>query len=240
MNYFAHGRRFVDSPYFLAGTAVPDWLNIADRRVRVRGKHATPFADDADSRIAGLARGILQHHRDDAWFHGTWAFVEMSLEMTVLLRDALPEDRGFRPSFLGHILVELLLDSVLIAQQPRTLDAYYETLETVDPAVVQAAVNQMAPRPTQGLQELIPRFLAARFLPDYAEDGKLWFRLNQVMSRVGLPALPASFCDVLPQARRRVRDRWRELAASPEEPDNNDLAARTPVLHRLDPRETTA
>ena len=33
MNYFAHGVRFLEDPYFLAGTAVPDWLSVVDRRV---------------------------------------------------------------------------------------------------------------------------------------------------------------------------------------------------------------
>src|SRR3984957_18435669 len=38
MNYFAHGIRFVDRPWFLAGTALPDWLSVIDRRVRLRPK----------------------------------------------------------------------------------------------------------------------------------------------------------------------------------------------------------
>ena len=32
MNYFAHALPFLDRPYFVAGTAVPDWLTVADRR----------------------------------------------------------------------------------------------------------------------------------------------------------------------------------------------------------------
>ena len=40
MNYFAHGRSFIDHPYLLAGTAVPDWLNLVARRSRIRTKHS--------------------------------------------------------------------------------------------------------------------------------------------------------------------------------------------------------
>ena len=40
MNYFAHGRHFIDQPYLLAGTAVPDWLNVVDRSVRARPARA--------------------------------------------------------------------------------------------------------------------------------------------------------------------------------------------------------
>ena len=108
MNYFAHGLQFVQEPYLLAGTAVPDWLNVVDRRVRVRSKAALPFVDDPDDRTAAVARGVVRHHEDDAWFHRTRAFAELSWNFTVVIHDALSPDPGLRPSFLGHILVELL------------------------------------------------------------------------------------------------------------------------------------
>src|SRR5687768_7726430 len=111
MNYFAHGRRYVHDAYFLSGTAVPDWLNVVDRRVRVRSKAAQQFVDDSDPQVAALARGIVQHHYDDQWFHQTRAFAELSLRFTLEIRELLQPDDGFRPSFLGHILVELLLDA---------------------------------------------------------------------------------------------------------------------------------
>src|SRR6185295_18969823 len=112
-------------------------------RVRVRSKHALPFANDEDPRVAALARGIAQHHFDGGWFHETQAFVELTWEMTVLLRDGLPADEGFRPSFLGHILVELLLDWELITEDPAQLERYYGLFAEIDPLVVQSAVNRM-------------------------------------------------------------------------------------------------
>jgi hypothetical protein len=48
MNYFAHGRAYLDRPYFLAGTAVPDWLNVSDRGARVRRKQAEVRCRAAD------------------------------------------------------------------------------------------------------------------------------------------------------------------------------------------------
>lgn len=125
MNYFAHGREFMDDPFFLAGTAVPDWMNVVDRANRIRGKRASQFIEDADPWVARLAAGIVRHHADDAWFHETRPFAELSLDFARQVRDALPRDEGFRPHFLGHILVEILLDAVLIAEAPEQLEAYY-------------------------------------------------------------------------------------------------------------------
>ena len=224
MNYFAHALDVLDDPYMLAGTAVPDWLNVADRGVRVRSKHALPFIADADPRLAAVARGIVRHLQDDAWFHETATFHELSWRFTALVRDALPDDEGFRPSFLGHILVEILLDASLIARYPDRLETYYRQLAGLDPGVVQTAVNRMAPRSTERLAPLIPLFIGERFLWDYADDAKLWRRLNQVMRRVGLPLLPESFCELLPEIRRLVAEREAELLTNPI-PTKGSLAA---------------
>lgn len=213
MNYFAHGRRFLDDPYFVAGTAVPDWLSVVDRKVRVRDKHARPFVEDTDPRVAAIARGVLRHHADDAAFHVNAAFYELSAELTSRVRDLLPGDQGFRPSFLGHILVELLLDDALIARERAVLDRYYTVLGGVDPMLVEHAVNRMAARSTDRLAWFIERFLAEQFLSDYADDERLLFRLNQVMRRVNLPPLPDGFRGLLPAAREIVQSRCGELIA---------------------------
>ncbi len=211
MNYFAHGRRFTDDAYFLAGTAVPDWLNVVARRVKVRSKHARPFTDDADPRMASLARGVERHHVDDRWFHETRAFAELSWQFTVLVRDRLPPDDGLRPSFLGHILVELLLDACLIAEQPAELESYYHALHRIDACWVEAALGRMATAPPEKLAQFIPLFLNERFLWDYLDDGKLCYRLNQVLRRVGLAPLPEAFAELLPDMRRSVNQRREEL-----------------------------
>ena len=214
MNYFAHGRLFVDDPYFLAGTAVPDWLNVVDRRLRVRSHQARLHVDAPDERVARLAAGILQHCQDDAWFHGTRAFAELSLEVCRLLRERLPADDGFRPHFLGHILVEILLDAALIADDPARLDAYYDAIDRLDGHAVEAAVGTIGPRPPANLGTFIGLFSRERFLSDYLDDAKLLFRLNQVMRRVGLPLLPRGFEETLAVVRPLVRDRVDELLAA--------------------------
>jgi hypothetical protein len=204
MNYFAHAYLYLDDPYFVAGTAVPDWLSVADRRVRVRSKHLGPLENALDPRVAALGRGIRRHFRDDDRFHQTRAFAETSLALTVAVRDVLAGETGLRPFFLGHLLVELLLDASLIAQKPSRLDDYYRALAAVDRDLVQEGVNRVAPRPTVRLAYMIFEFCQARILSDYLEDAKLLVRLNQVMRRVTLAELPATFAAILPDARRLV------------------------------------
>jgi hypothetical protein len=215
MNYLAHGWRFAGDPYFLAGTAAPDWLSVIDRKTRLRSRTAAEFVADPDPILAAVARGIVQHHADDAWFHATAAFSDLNLAFAVEIRDCLPGDEGFRPSFLGHILVELLLDSALAEEQPERLDNYYAALAALDPAQTERAISRLATRPVERIIALIPRFTAERFLYDYLDDGKLLTRLNHIMRRVGLPALPGTLVELFPALRRRVRERKVELLTPP-------------------------
>lgn len=221
MNYFAHGLPHLDDPYFLAGTAVPDWLNVVNRRARVRPKQIATFLDSPDAATSAIANGIAQHHRDDAWFHSSRPFTELSLQLTVAARNALDQDAGFRPSFLGHILVEILLDAQLIKEQPHELERYYETLASIDPGALADAVGRMARQPVPLLAAFIPRFIAERFLPDYLDDEKLLGRLNQVMRRVKLPPLPVEFCNIFPAARQYIAARKDELLTIPNETETN-------------------
>lgn len=211
MNFLAHALPHLDRPYVVAGTAVPDWLSVIDRKVRVRSVVAQTLLDDEDVRVREIAEGIIQHHEDDRWFHGGRAFAELSMEFAVELREQLVGDEGFRPSFLGHILVELLIDADLIREEPNVLDSYYEALKSLSPLVVQQSVNRISKKETDRLELLVPHFIAERFLYDYASDDKLLFRLNQVMRRVRLPALPSQLIPWLQSARRRVSLRRDEL-----------------------------
>ncbi|QDT37922.1 hypothetical protein [Stratiformator vulcanicus] len=189
MNYFAHGCRYVDRPYFLAGTACPDWLSAVDRKVRLRARNVGPFIEGPDELRSEIAAGVSRHLEDDDWFHGSRAFAETTGHIAVLFRKHLGPDDGFRPGFLGHIAMELLLDAVLISRNPGLLDRYYEAVSSVEPDIVESAVNAMCPRSTENLSKLIPKFVEVRFLADYVHPERLMYRVNQVLKRVGLPVL---------------------------------------------------
>ena len=211
MNYFAHGYRFLDDPYFLVGTAIPDLLSVVDRKIRVRPRDAAAHVDGEDGVLARVARGVAQHHVDDAEFHVCQAFVDLSMQFSREIRDLVPSDDGMRPHFLGHILVELLLDSTLIEDRPEKIEEYYRAFGEVEGWVVEEAVNRMQSRRTERLAIWITLFTRERFLCDYPDDRRLFRRLNQVMKRVKLDPLPEKFCEMLPAARSQVRARRVEL-----------------------------
>jgi hypothetical protein len=227
MNYLAHSLACLADPYQVAGAAIPDWLGMTRPRLRCRSRHAQPFIDAEDQRLASIAQGVVRHHADDDWFHQTAAFGDLSLELARQVRAATGDDDGMRPSFLGHILVELLLDAAIIADDRSQVDGYYLALAEIDPEVVAAGVTRMTGSDGAPLASLIERFIAARFLYDYEEDGSLTYRLNQVMRRVGLCELPLAFLGILPVARELVAAKRSELLtpASPTAAGDSLLAS---------------
>lgn len=212
MNYLSHGYRFLDRPLFMAGTVVPDWLSVVNRKVRARSRLVQPVVDttgDDDIREVGL--GILQHHHDDAVFHSSPVFMELEGVVGAEFRTIMPDKFDHRPGFLGHIVVELMLDAVITEKEPALLDEFYNTMDSVNAETVQTAVNQMATRSTDKLAWFIGQFCEVKFLYDYATDEGMSFRLNQVLHRVRLPEMPAEAIRVLAKARQLLRHHSDEL-----------------------------
>jgi hypothetical protein len=212
MNYLAHGIRFLDRPYLMAGTAVPDWLSVVDRRVRMRAKRVEPLLEQwvPGTPEHETALGILQHLSDDDWFHTTVGFHDVTARLTALFRRQLPGDQYIN-GFLGHIVTELLIDAELSHRQPDLLEGYYSAMSSVDPRIIQTVVNTAAREPTDQLALFIPLFVQERFLHDYREAKSLLRRLNQVMKRVKLQPLPDSIVEVLGAGRELVASQLQEL-----------------------------
>lgn len=213
MNYLSHGVAFLDRPLVLAGSVVPDLLSAIDRRCRVRQRRLDPILEDksTESPVREVVEGLQAHLQDDHWFHGSEAFLEVSAKLTRLFRKAMPDDDTHRVGFLGHIVVELLLDRWIIEQNAQTLKQFYEAFAAVDPQIVQYTVNRAALRPTEKLIPFWHRFVEERFLADYVEPERMHRRLNHVMKRVGLPRLDDHLVDVLVEGHVLISDRAVDL-----------------------------
>ena len=190
-------------------------MNVVDRKNRARRQYAEPVMTADDPQVRTFAAGVVQHHDDDQWFHQQPAFVTLSTQFAVELRELLEKGMGHQAGFVGHISVELLLDAELASKNPGLLDQYYDCLRSLDAELVQSAASSICKRPVTLLETLLPRFISEGFLYDYLQDEKLLYRLNGVMRRVKLPPLPDSVSDWLASARSRVADHAGELLAAP-------------------------
>lgn len=218
MNYFAHAIRFLDRPYFLAGLAVPDWLSVVDRRVRVRTRDIERHSESLAGADLEVAAGIRQHLADDQWFHGTAAFYDVTGQLGRLFREqfvADPEER-WPYGFLGHLLCEMLIDSALDQRFPDRLDNYYNACGQIDGGLVGDLVERLTGKPVPNLRKFVELYRQERFLYDYADNQKLLRRVNQVMRRVELPVLPFETVTTLEKCRQVVARNLDLLLPDPE------------------------
>ena len=220
MNFLAHGYCWLDRPYFLAGTAVPDWLVVADRSIRLRWERVEGWSRRTDGPAGELAQGMLQHLRDDLCFHSNSAFIKLSRRLTQQLGEVLGERDNLRPAFLGHLLTELLLDAALAREDFSRISRYYHSLAGVCPEMIEAVVGEICGRATDRLAPMIRRFLSAQVLWDYLEDWALVNRVNQILRRTGFSPVGEEFVRILPQARSWVEtERAHLLAGIPAGPE---------------------
>ncbi len=214
MNYLAHGYRFVDRPWALVGTAVPDLMTIGDRRRRLRRQDIPEAASGMDAASADLAEGLHAHFHDDGWFHATPAFAEVSEALARVIRAAAGEQR-LRASVLGHIGTELLLDAELMRRDPGLLRAYTLAFDRVDPGGVAERVGRWAKRPPLLLHRVMRLVRGASLLDSYADDHGFVLRLSQVARRARLGQLPSALEREVPAMRALVRERADELLTDP-------------------------
>lgn len=223
MNYFTHAVRYLDRPLFAAGVCVPDWLSVVDRKARVRGKRIEQELSALNDSDREIALGIKQHLDDDRWFHGTPAFYRVTGELARIFKVNLPVEDEWRCGFLGHIIMELLLDSALIEYQPEKLQRFYRVLEEVNHLQVQEVTSALATKRVTELARLIGAFTRERFFDDYLQDDRLLFRLNQVMRRIQLDPLPEQLTDGLAEGRIIVRQAVHDLLPPEYFPERSDL-----------------
>ena len=98
MNYLAHGLAYLDgastdelTAYRVAGTALPDWLRVVDKRARLgrRGLDA-PKPAPLDARDVALLAGAEMHHEDDHLFHTADAFDDEAHRLSAAMREVAP------------------------------------------------------------------------------------------------------------------------------------------------------
>lgn len=204
MNCFTHALPHLDDAYMAVGCCLPDWLSACDRKCRLREKHAIQYIDHSDPVVSTIAKGVVQHHQDDDWFHKGPLFNKLILDFAVELRELFGNERTMRPSLVGHIVVELFIDSYLNSQFPGRLEYFYDQVKTVDGNRIQVAINLFATKPTDKLVDEIERFIRVRYLFDYDTDKGVVFRINKVFKRIKLDPLPDEILNWMPSARART------------------------------------
>ncbi len=191
MNFLAHfqiAAQFLmpKQPFsaYVVGTALPDLLPLAERRVRLRP--AQIAAAEARTEFeAALAAGVSAHLATDAVFHKTAAFASAQAEVSEMLAEAAFDGMRVRRFFVAHVLTELVLDATLLRADPAPADGFYEAFAAADFRSAAQWTEAVTGRALPHLPQVLTRFADAQYLRHYAEDDGVATGLSNLCRRAG-------------------------------------------------------
>ncbi len=190
MNFISHfylDRHRSDEPPFLLGIITPDLVGIFDRSIKLK-QHTLPQISLEQVRLHDLLfyKGVRRHFEADAVFHSCRFFVRETEGLAQILRNAFPESALPRSYFLAHILVELLLDKILIQQDPEILPEFYGQLQQIDYQEQLRLTEWVCQCPMPRYQAYLVRFLERQYLYEYQEWQHILFVLRRILDKVNI------------------------------------------------------
>jgi hypothetical protein len=178
-HYYCHGGT---SHEFNFGLLFPDFLGIVDRNYKLN-----QFLDDYDGGSTEFILGIKHHQlADELWHYGDY-FNEKTNAIKSLLKEYNMVERPFRPFFMTHVMLEILLDRTIVKHERQVAISLYESLEQIDPIFIEGLFkNQEVNMRFQGF---FKNFTENRYTLSYANNEKYIYALNRLFARVKHPAI---------------------------------------------------
>lgn len=190
MNLVAHyylDRDRVNS-YFVVGAATPDLLSIYNSSLRIKARHLKKMSEDQAGRITPpFLAGLYRHFFADGVFHLSPNFKEQTKRISNMLESYFPDLNIQRKFFIAHIMLELLIDKVLIDENPGILESYYGHFEALQPFRDLRKTSELAlGNELPNYEFYMKKFLRRKYLYEYAQFEHIAWVLRRILRRVGI------------------------------------------------------
>lgn len=183
MNFLSHYTVHHNSePVFNFGLLFPDFLGIISRGYKLK-----QFKKDFGSKNTHFLNGIAHHELADALWHESIFFREKCAGIKKILNDFGFVDKPFRPFFMSHVMLEILLDRTIVLKEERLTDDMYTSLEAVEKELIEN-INEIHPA-TREFGRFFANFRSNRYVFSYGSNEMFIYALNRLFSRVNHPQL---------------------------------------------------
>jgi len=189
MNYFSHyivlGNR--TDPYTVLGSILPDIAR--DSKPQYDGLF-TKQKRFSSKEHENLALGIWSHIESDKWFHNSDYFKESTQHIAKVIRDSDKVSLTKYTYFLAHILLELIVDQLLIVENPEGLVSFYEKIRQTSDAVYESFIREnLAEYDAEFFSSKKEQFVEQAFLNNYHNTNTLVNVSYHIFERVGISLL---------------------------------------------------
>lgn len=167
------------------GLALPDFV-----RNFVKGRRLKPNPNLVfqHTEMQLLHEGTMKHISRDARFHGSGFFKQASDRTGKLLTPAFKQACIPRSWWGAHLLTEMMLDRILMKENPVLIRQFYEDLERSNEVVVGDYILQNGIAETHDFFTRLDRFRQLQYLLRYIEDDAMVYSLSRVYMYVGVSA----------------------------------------------------
>lgn len=184
MNFISHYYfvRHSADPYLVLGMVLPDMVKNHRKSWNLRPKKQERQLLEREV-TASVYKGWELHVETDRLFHSSAFFKEQSSQIRKQIA-AIVTRLPFRPFFLAHVALELLLDSLLIIREEADAAHFYRLISRCDPAEV---IRFLEINHIDDALSFIPwfnSFVKNRYLYSYSETENLVYALDRTGRRV--------------------------------------------------------
>lgn len=184
MNFLSHyyfDRQLTD-PNMVLGMVLPDLVKNANKLWTAHPEKA-PEKFQNDPQLWAILGGWRRHLAVDKYFHSSVFFMEHTQRIRALIAPLL-ERSPVRPSFLAHISLELILDSLLILEDVINPSHFYSQLALADRKSIEKFLKLNSIEDTQRFFKFYDEFVEAEYLNSYRESHNIMYALNRICMRV--------------------------------------------------------
>ncbi|QEC50968.1 hypothetical protein EDD80_101587 [Anseongella ginsenosidimutans] len=184
MNFLSHFYLIQDNPdpYLVLGMVLPDMVKNHRKTWNLHPyKQAGQLEEDAVLR--SIYRGWELHLETDRRFHSSSFFSLHSVELRKQIAAVL-SGPPFRPFFLAHIALELLLDSLLIIQQRVDIGKFYLRLSACGEQDIVRFLEINGIHEAPSFTGWFRQFTRSAYLYSYSSPGNLSHALDSIGRRV--------------------------------------------------------
>jgi len=184
MNFLSHFYfdRNTSNPELVLGCVLPDLVKNANKSWNIHPEKKTHLFNDSD-KLQSILTGWQRHLDVDRYFHNSDFFMEHTQAIREKIAPIL-EDSVVRPSFLAHISLELMLDSILLTVEGINAFHFYDQLARVERDVVRHFLELNKVTDTNKFFRFFDQFLEVNYLHSYSESENLIYALNRICMRL--------------------------------------------------------
>ncbi|HXI01415.1 MAG TPA: hypothetical protein VNI52_14190 [Sphingobacteriaceae bacterium] len=183
MNFLSHFYfdRNCKDPDFVMGSVLPDLV----KNTR-KDWHFHPEKDQlsySTPKLKSLLSGWKRHLEVDKHFHSSRFFSTHTSAIRTAIAPVLTNS-PVRPSFVAHIALELMLDSLLLAESKIDVNKFYASISLSDRASLYDFLTLNKADDPVLFFNFLDEFIQTRYLHSYREAQNIMYAINRICLRI--------------------------------------------------------